>query len=155
MDLALVVPRAPGTSHSEPSELHEGMESKAVGSPFPKGCLFLCCCVEWFCRNKEPGKGPFAVRVCWVGGQLPQMKNEARNEVMRSGLVQSNESCKDAQLSKDRALTCGRWLLQNQPGNVSNIRTAEGSSECVMSLSASVLTKTESDFEQRFTHERS
>lgn len=45
IDLALVVPRAPGTSHSEPSELHEGMESKAVGSPFPKGCLFLCCCV--------------------------------------------------------------------------------------------------------------
>lgn len=41
------------------------------------------------------------------------MKNEARNEVMRSGLVQSNESCKDAQLSKERALTCGRWLLQN------------------------------------------
>lgn len=77
------------------------------------------------------------------------MKNKAENEVMRWELMQSNESCKNARISKEKALTFGRWLFQNQPGNVSKIRTAQGSSECVMSLSASVLAKTESDLEQR------
>lgn len=44
------------------------------------------------------------------------MKNKAQNEVMRSGLIQSNESCKNAQISKERHLPLGNGCSRTSLG---------------------------------------
>lgn len=76
------------------------------------------------------------------------MKNKAQNEVMRSGLIQSNESCKNAQISKERHLPLGDGCSRTSLGTSVKSELHGQLRRCYVPFSISPC-KNGSDLEQR------